>query len=143
MSIYENKKLSVYLAGGMRGDWQERVIESAGHDSFNFINPKKNGSKVFEEFTFWDVLGVNQCDIVFAYLEKSNPAGHAMMVEAGIAIGKGKFVIFVNEQHDNKYTMFLAHCPNVIFFDGFDKGVNYLARNIGNLYDGYSQVRGY
>ena len=75
MSIYENKKLSVYLAGGMRGDWQERVIKSAGHDSFNFINPKKNGSKVFEvvQKNVWSIK--NEKTIRFWH---DNAGGHLL-----------------------------------------------------------------
>ena len=121
--------LNVYLAGGMRTGWQKSFTDLEEDEIYanfvHFIDPRNNGTKVFEEFTFWDMFGVEKCDLVFAYLEKSNPAGHAMMVEAGYALGLGKRVIFVNEQNDNKYTMFLAKCPRVIYFDNFDQGFNY------------------
>ena len=130
-----SERLKVYLAGGMRTDWQSEVMERCS-DSFIYIDPRRNGTKEFEEFISWDFLGLEQCDIVFLYLEDSNPAGHASMVEAGYAIGQNKTVIFVNEQHGNKYTRFLEKSPHVIFYENFKDGLEHLVR-ISRLFSTY------
>lgn len=86
-------KLTVYLAGGMESGWQDRVKEAC--PEFNYIDPRDSNN-----WTAWDVSGVKQADVIFAYLEEDNPSGWRMTLEMGIVVGQGKFIIFVNEVFD-------------------------------------------
>ena len=90
--------MKVYLSGGMRSRWQDIVIDSC--PDIHFINPCDHGLKVAREFTFWDLIGVEQCDVVLAYMEADNPGGQGLCYECGFAKGLGKTVILVDEKMD-------------------------------------------
>ena len=122
-------KMTVYLAGGMHSDWQSKLITQC-NGMFNFMDPRENrAGRVMTayEYVYWDVNRMDHSDIFFLYLEKGNPGGHASMVEAGYMIGQGKSGIFVNEQHDNRYTTFLETMPRVLVQPSFDLAVEFLA----------------
>jgi len=63
-------KQKVYLAGGMTGGWQQKVIESC--QGFTFFNPCDHGQGEPALYTAWDLHFVRQCDIVFAYISEDN-----------------------------------------------------------------------
>ena len=109
--------MKIYLAGGMRSGWQDRLSE------FDVIDPRTHGLSDPEEYTAWDMAGVRECDIVFAYLEKSNPSGLGMAFEIGYALGLGKRVIFVNEKKDKYAKILECACIN---FDTLEEGIKYL-----------------
>lgn len=114
---------SVYLAGGFRSDWQEKVIKSfssvvEGIDYDNriisFYNPKtktiNNDLKVQEKinkifansknYVNWDLQAIDNSEVVFAYIERSNPAV-GVMFEIGYAIAKGiKVILVIEENHE-------------------------------------------
>ena len=92
-------KPRVYLAGGMKSDWHEKVIEQCGND-FIFYNPKLHLLDKGSEYTVWDLHHVRQSDILFAYLEESNPSGIGLSLEIGLAIGLNKTVIFIDEKSE-------------------------------------------
>ena len=96
----------VYLAGGMRTDWQDRVKEAL--PEVVFIDPRDHGFTEEHLYTAWDMLGVNQCNVVFLYIEKDNPSGANAIYEAGKARGQGKCLVFVDEKQD-KYQRLPAH----------------------------------
>ncbi len=106
--------MKTYLAGGMRSGWQDKF------DGYDVVDPRDNQTKIPREYTFWDVAHLQLCDLVFAYLEDDNPSGFGLAVEIGIAIGRGKPVIFVNEKQD-RYTEFASMCPGVIAFSNFEE----------------------
>lgn len=79
----------VYLAGGMRSNWQDSVkekVKNAGSMAI-FIDPREHGSKDEVEYTSWDLEGVRRADIIFAFLEKDNPNGAGLALEIGYAAG--------------------------------------------------------
>jgi len=142
---------TVYLAGGFRSGWQEKVkAGSIGislekyQDTMFLGNPHKFNCEdhfaiergelaekrvwTAKEYTKTDLFMIDQSDIVFAYLEKSNP-GLGMIAECGYAIGKGKFVILVRESpheiHTDRYLDFLEEMCS-ISFNNLEDGITFL-----------------
>jgi nucleoside 2-deoxyribosyltransferase len=87
----------VYLAGGMRSGWQETVM--AACPGVEWLDPRTHGLRDPKEYTAWDLQAVRDADVVFAYLEKSNPYGFNLAFEVGYAHALGKPIIFVDEKH--------------------------------------------
>lgn len=114
----------VYLAGGMRSDWQDKVQEAV--PSLDYINPQDNGTDFAKEYTLWDNLGVSRCDLLFAYLEKDNPSGIGLAYEIGRAIALGKPVILVDAQR-TKYTAILRAAADITYAD-LQHGIQQLKR---------------
>lgn len=85
----------VYLAGGMRSNWQDEVI--AALPGVMFVDPRKHGCTDENVYTAYDLTGVQMCDIVFGYIEKDNPCGAGLAVEVGVAAAAGKHIIYVEE----------------------------------------------
>lgn len=85
------KVFKVYLAGGMRGNWQDLVIDTVRRQAPDtpviFIDPRNNGTKDEQVYTAWDLEGVAMADIIFTYIEADNPAGHGACLEIGYAKG--------------------------------------------------------
>ncbi len=124
--------LWVYLAGGMRGDWRERLVDEVDKE---FLNPKYIGKMAFRylipqrlpfpDYVENDLHLINNADILFVYLEKDNPSGLGLAAEMGFAKARGKVIIFVNEQLRNKYTEFLIGLSDYSY-EHFDKAVEKL-----------------
>ena len=93
-------RMKVYLAGGMKGDWQDQLISILGKQ-VEFIDPRDHCLIAEEDYTDWDLKGVFECDVLFAYMEKSNPSGYGMMLEIGYAKALGKLIIFAHQGRDN------------------------------------------
>ncbi|WP_119313839.1 nucleoside 2-deoxyribosyltransferase domain-containing protein [Calidithermus terrae] len=119
----------VYLAGGFHSGWQDRVIQQAPH--FSYIDPRKHNLTESSEYTAWDLFAIRLCDIFFAYLEFSNPAGYALSLELGYAKALGKLIILVDEKTpmvrsgDVRYFAMLRHAADITF-DSFEKGLQFL-----------------
>lgn len=124
------KQTSVFLSGGFRSKWQDRVVEKLG-ENFIFYNPLAHNLSDSEEYTAWDLHYVRKCDIVFAYMEASNPSGYGLILEIGLAYGLGKTVILVDERSavDEDFARYfkMAYHTADVTFDNFDKGVEYLS----------------
>lgn len=86
----------VYLAGGMRSNWQDKVIEAVGATAL-IIDPRRHGSKEEHAYTAWDLTGVDHADIVFGFIEADNPCGAGLALEFGYAHAQGKKLIYVEE----------------------------------------------
>lgn len=117
---------TVYLAGGMHSDWQERVKQAC--PNHRYIDPCcRNGMRLTEpaEYTAWDLAAVAQADIIFAYMEVDNPSGIGMACEAAYGKALGKLVVFVNE-HESKYLRFVDELADVSFTRFLD-GLHFLS----------------
>ncbi len=93
-------KPTVYLAGGLISQWQEKIISEL-NGQFSFFNPAQHAIENGEEYTAWDLHYVRRADIIFAYMEASNPSGIGLSVEVGFARALGKTVILVDERSAN------------------------------------------
>ncbi len=124
--------MKVYLAGGFRSNWQKTVIDSFRQiDSITFFNPKEHGLRDSDQYYFWDTLHLEQCDIVFAYLEESNPLALGLIFELGYARGLHKKVILVDEKSTNKDSDYakqfrFARESVDVAFATLDEGIQFL-----------------
>ena len=111
----------IYLSGGMTdGRWQRGVKEAlvaTGLHEHTFIDPcVRNGVDPTypDEYTAWDIAGVQQADVLFAYMEEDNPSGIGLALEVGVAVGAGgKLIIFVNECPNDPRMDIVAHAAGV------------------------------
>lgn len=88
-----------------------RMILPAGHSVFD---PRVSNTKVFEDYSFLDVLELRQCDLVVAYLEFDNPSGAGLVAEVAYAKGLGKAVLLINEKSD-RYLRFVENFADRVF----------------------------
>jgi len=118
-------KQKVYLAGGMHSAWREKVKDLT---NVEFFDPVLKPDKHWSEYGTWDVHFVKQCDICFAYMEKTNSSGFGMAAEMGYAKALNKTVIFVLEpgHEKDKYLQFLKQFADVVY-EKFDDGIEYLS----------------
>lgn len=123
----------IYLAGGMRSGWQQRLmtaIREKYKEAIIFLDPCAGHCAEEVAYTNWDLTAVETCDIIFAYLEKDNPGGHGLALEVGFAVGMAnagaprKHIIFVNEPGHvaDRYMGMTRVCSDVVV-DSFEKGV--------------------
>lgn len=87
---------AIYLAGGMRSGWQDRVMRSL--PEFRFFDPRSHQLHNADAYTAWDLDAVRDSDWVFAYLEESNPGGFSLALELGYAKALSKKLILVDEK---------------------------------------------
>jgi nucleoside 2-deoxyribosyltransferase len=90
-------KQNVFLSGGFKSNWQQAVIERF-QNKFTFFNPRAHMLDDPREYTYWDIHYIRQADIIFAYLEKTNPSGLGLVFEVGVAYGLNKTIILVDEK---------------------------------------------
>lgn len=92
---------NVYLCGGFRSCWQKKIIQALEDFPVEWFNPadqKLDGDYLpLELYSPLDEIKLRECDIVFAYLEASNPVIINIALELGFAKGLGKITILVNE----------------------------------------------
>lgn len=123
-------KQKVYLAGGMTGNWQQKVIESC--QGFTFFNPCNHGQGEPALYTAWDLHFVRQCDIVFAYISEDNKSGYGAALEIGYAAALGKTVILCDERSpadgwfESKYA--IVHCASTVTLASLSDGIKFLNR---------------
>jgi nucleoside 2-deoxyribosyltransferase len=119
----------VFLSGGFKSNWQEKVIERF-QSKFIFFNPREHMLEDTSEYTYWDIHFIRQSDIVFAYLEKTNPSGLGLIFEIGIAYGLNKTIILVDEKSEKdeifkKYFNIVKHASSSVF-NSLEVGLKYL-----------------
>ena len=134
------KNTIVYLAGGFHSDWQEKVIEAINKmqiSNVEFRDPKENAKgKDLMPLTYvtWDSIAIRESEIVFVYIEKTNPAV-GVLVEIGYAKGLGKKVICVIEPGHNsikdRYFDFPRYLSDV-YFSKLEDGIEYLKSILHN-----------
>jgi nucleoside 2-deoxyribosyltransferase len=93
--VQAKKPLAVYLAGGMKSGWQDRVI--AAHPEMRFLDPRSHGLTTEEEYTEWDLQAIRLSDVVLAYMDTGNPSGFGLSLEVGYANALGKRILYVCE----------------------------------------------
>lgn len=86
---------TIYLAGGMRSNWQDEVISQV--KGIIVLDPRNHGSKDEDAYTAWDLAAVEKADLIFGFIEASNPCGAGLAVEMGMAYALGKSIIYIEE----------------------------------------------
>lgn len=126
-----NGKVKIYLAGGMKSGWQDRVINKFS-DRCIIFNPQDHKLNCAKEYTIWDLHFVSRADVIFGYLEKDNPSGFGLAVEIGYARALNKTIILVDEKSNTDpsfsiYFKIVRETSDIVFGD-FESGLNYLER---------------
>lgn len=123
------EKQKVYLSGGFKFNWQEKVIKKAGKQ-FVFYNPREHYLNDPKQYWAWDIHYVKRCDIVFAYMDKNNPSGYGLALEVGIALGSNKTIILVDERskHDPQFDSYFKIIRNSasVVLSTLDEAIDYL-----------------
>lgn len=89
------KVLVVYMGGGMKNGWQDRLKKEVA--GVIFIDPREHGQKDEKAYTAWDLAGVERSDVVFGYMEASNPGGSGLALEFGWGGRAGKVLLLAAE----------------------------------------------
>jgi Nucleoside 2-deoxyribosyltransferase len=124
----------VYLSGGQRSGWQQEV--RAEVPQLDYLDPSAHHIEQADAYTAWDLAAVRACDLVFAYLEITNPSGYGLSVEIGYARALGKVVVLVDEKSESdprleRRLRIVRATASVVFFS-FADGVDYL-RDLAGL----------
>lgn len=106
----------IYLAGGMKSNWQDKVIKSCNLHSF--IDPRKHGLLNELDYTPWDLDGVRKSDLVIAYMDSENPSGYGLSLEVGYAHAYQKTIWYVCEDKNDrqKYFGMVRACATKLFY---------------------------
>jgi nucleoside 2-deoxyribosyltransferase len=121
--------MKIYLAGGMRSGWQDKVKEAAPNATYLDPTTKCEDKMCLKEIFNWDLARVYECDVIFAYIERDNPSCIGTSFELGSAYGQKKTIILVledeNEHIKDKYLQFLTPAADLIYKD-LDTAINFL-----------------
>lgn len=85
----------IYLAGGMKGDWQDQVRKAC--PGVIFLDPRLSGQPDENGYTAWDLAAVDRCDAILGLMEATNPGGAGLAVEFGWGASAGKHLMFVEQ----------------------------------------------
>ena len=124
-------KAKVFLSGGFKSNWQATLITELS-DKFIFFNPREHGLEHSDFYTTWDIHFVKECDILFAYMESTNPSGYVLTFELGVAYALNKTIILVDEKSKAgdsfaKYFRIL-YKPSGVVMDNLADGIDYLKK---------------
>jgi len=125
--------MKVYLAGGLRSGWQDKLKKRLALDGITWIDPRNHKLLDEEQFTPADLAGIKAADVLFAYLEKDNPAGYDLAFEIGYAHALGKTVVLVFEDERKYFRMPVAAAD--VVFRSLEYGAWYL-ENLRLMIDG-------
>ena len=116
--------VKIYLAGGMRSNWRDRVKSS--FPSAVYLDPCEHGLSDPSHYTPWDLVAIRQSDIVFVYFESTNPSGYGLSLESGYAHALNKPIILVDEHPDDPRLGMLRSVSDIVT-TSFSDGINYLS----------------
>jgi nucleoside 2-deoxyribosyltransferase len=124
------RTLTVYLAGGFHSGWQDVVKKRI--QRFAFLDPREHGLRDPTQYTLWDLEAIRRSDLVFAYLESTNPAGYSLAFEVGFAKALGKRIILVDERsaldERTKRYMGMVQASADVLLESLDEGVNLMTQ---------------
>jgi len=121
-SQHKEDIMNIYLAGGMKGDWQDKVMEKLPEHIF--FDPRSHGLTDPKEYTAWDLDHVYKSDLIFACFTADNPLGFGMVLEIGNAYAHGIPIILVDEKNLKSWDMVRECCAYIT--DNLDYGINYI-----------------
>lgn len=104
--------VKIYLAGGMKCGWQDRVTQLAP-DGVQFLDPRTWATSDPAIYTAKDLSAVRECDCILAYMDSSNPSGFGLCLEIGYAYALGKRIIFVDAVAGDWRTRYFDMCRQV------------------------------
>jgi integrase len=87
--------IKVYLAGGFKSGWQRNVVT---HHKVIDPSLKDETGWSMEQIGAWDKKAIQESNVVFAYMERTNPSGFGLSCEIGFAHALGKTVILPRDR---------------------------------------------
>ena len=92
--------MKIYLSGGFKTGWQEDVTAEILRlrPDAEVSDPREHKLHDPIRYTAWNLTEICDCDIIFAFLEYSNPGGPNLAFELGYAHALGKKLILINEK---------------------------------------------
>lgn len=119
--------MKIYLAGGFGSLWRINIIYN-NRKKAHFLNPEKHQLKIPSQYTNMDLHMIDECDLVFAYIESDNPGGYNTIFELGYAYGLGKPIIFISEKEDwNQYSKMIQE-RSLFYSNSLQEGTEFLER---------------
>lgn len=126
----------IYLAGGMKSGWQDKVIKALDSPRICWLDPRTHNFTEELDYTAWDLRAVAKSDYVFAYLEKDNPGGHGLMLEIGYAIDALHEIIFVEDEGDERTRFYgMARAAAKKSFKDLDKAIAHMKKQLKRCYE--------
>jgi nucleoside 2-deoxyribosyltransferase len=106
-------KTQIFLSGGTRGTWQDRVKELLIGEEF--FDPRTLRAESMRVIADIERDWLNRCDMLFFYLEADNPSGLGSAFEVGYCVANGIPVIFVDEKQTQHTEWIGMHCDQVFY----------------------------
>ena len=109
--------MKIYLCGGMKSDWQDEVIADVKRlrPDAEIFDPRDHKLHDPKDYTNQDLMAILECDIVFAYMESTNPGYANFAFEIGFAVANGKKIVLINEKGGRRAEM--LHQKSDVFGD--------------------------
>ena len=100
-------------------------MKGAAFDYYYF-DPRAKDMPDEQDYTAWDLGKIMMCHILFLYIHADDPGGHNAFFEAGVAVGLGKRVIFINEKEEiDRYTRMIQVAAE-FYACKLEQGIGYL-----------------
>jgi len=121
------EKKKVYLAGGFNTEWRDEVKTELNLSHYEIYDPAVNRDMIWVEYGTWDTYYIKRCDILFGYMEKTNPSGYGLAAELGYAKALNKTVILIIEpgHEKDKYFQFLKQFADIVY-ETLEDGIRFL-----------------
>jgi hypothetical protein len=122
--------LTIYLAGGFHSGWQDVIKKNV--QRLVYLDPREHRLRDEAQYTLWDMEAIRRSDLVFAYLESTNPAGYSLAFEIGYARALDKRIILVDEkstldERTRRY-MGMVRASADIVLESIDEGVSLMSQ---------------
>lgn len=124
------KQIKIFLSGGTRGDWQDKVKEHFSDlENIHFHDPRffPQGTSM-KEIAETERNWLHDSDVVFFFFEETNPSGIGSAFEVGYAVAHNIPVIFVDRKNTSHTEWLGVHCSLV--FSDLNQGIAALREHI-------------
>jgi ubiquinone/menaquinone biosynthesis C-methylase UbiE/nucleoside 2-deoxyribosyltransferase len=115
--------MRIFLSGDTRTAWQSELINRFPHDTF--FDPRTLSEKTYREMAETERAWLDQSDLVFAYLNQTNPYGFGTCFEIGYAVANKKIIIYVDEKQVSSSQWIGEHLKYV--YKSLEEGISKLA----------------
>jgi len=118
--------MKVYLSGGMYSGWQDQLPRFEGVNYFDpRLHSQQNVSAI--KFVIDDLKAIRECDLVFCYIEETNPMPLGATWECAVASENNIPIITVWEK---SYVDPFFACNSLYLHKDFKEGVKRLEKYV-------------
>ena len=117
---------TIYLAGGMKSQWQDRVVRAAP-EHLVIKDPRSHGLSDEKSYTAWDLAAIRESCLVVAFMDAENPSGFGLSLEVGYAHALGIPVWYVCEDTTDRQRFFgMVRAVSERVFESLDAAIDAL-----------------